>query len=56
LLGLVLGAMLGVTLALLLEAVRESWRSAEEVERVSGVPTVGVIPKFAPPRGKKKQG
>ena len=47
LLALVLATMLGVTLAFLLEV----WESpgdglslAEEVERVSGVPTIGVIP------------
>jgi capsular polysaccharide biosynthesis protein len=55
LMGLALGAILGVTLAFLLENLRGSWRSAEEVERVSGLPTVGVIPRFVVPSGKKTQ-
>jgi len=44
--GLVLGGLLGVVLAFLLEYVDDSWGSPEEVEEVSGVPTFGVIPKF----------
>ena len=51
-LGLLLGTTLGVMLAFLLESLNDGWRSAEEVERASGVPTVGVIPTFAP-AGKK---
>ena len=43
---LVLGSLLGVALAFLLEYVDESWDSPEEVEEVSGIPTFGVIPKF----------
>lgn len=46
LLGLALGAMLGVGLAFLLEHLDDSWRSPEEVERVSGVPNFGVVPRF----------
>ena len=53
LLGLMLGAMLGIILAVLLESLNDAWRSTEEVERVSTVPTVGVIPQFAI-RAKKK--
>jgi capsular polysaccharide biosynthesis protein len=44
--GLVLGGLLGVVLAFLLEYVDDSWGSPEEVEEVSGVPTFGVIPRF----------
>ncbi len=43
---LVLGGILGVALAFLLEYVDDSWDSPEEVEEVSGIPTFGVIPKF----------
>ncbi len=43
---LVLGSLLGVALALLLEYLDDSWDSPEEVEEVSGIPTFGVIPKF----------
>jgi capsular polysaccharide biosynthesis protein len=43
---LVLGGLLGVLLAILLENVDNSWDSPEEVEEISGVPTFGVIPKF----------
>src|SRR5829696_6819367 len=43
---LVLGLMLGTGLSFLLEFLDDSWRSPEEAERVSGVPTFGVIPEF----------
>ena len=43
---LVLGSILGVVLAFLLEYVSDSWNSRDEVEEVSGVPTLGVVPKF----------
>jgi capsular polysaccharide biosynthesis protein len=43
---LVLGSLLGVVLAFLLEYVSDSWNSRDEVEEVSGVPTLGVVPKF----------
>lgn len=57
LLALALGLMLGMGLAFLMEYLDDSWRSPEEVERVSGVPTFGVIPEFgiAKKRRKKKQ-
>jgi len=42
----VLGSLLGVVLAFLLEYVSSSWDSPEEVEEVSGIPTFGVIPRF----------
>lgn len=53
LLALILGGMLGVGLAFLLEQFDDRWRSPEEVEGVSGVPTFGVIPEFEVPKGKK---
>ena len=43
---LVLGSLLGVVLAFLLEFVSDRWNSRDEVEEVSGVPTLGVVPKF----------
>ena len=43
---LALGLMLGLGLALLLEYLDDSWRSPEEVEQISGVPNLGVIPYF----------
>lgn len=50
----VLGIFLGIGLAFLLELLDDSWDSPEEVERVSGVPTFGVIPEFSVPAAKKK--
>ena len=44
---LLLGGLLGVGLAFLLEYLEDSWNSPEEVEEVTGVPTFGVIPAFA---------
>ncbi len=55
-LALVLGIMLGAGLAFLLEYLDDSWRSPEEVELVSGVPTFGIVPKFKAPKAKKKGG
>lgn len=55
-LALVLGLMLGISLALLLEYLDDSWRSPEEVERISGVPTFTVVPEFKAVRAKKKGG
>jgi capsular polysaccharide biosynthesis protein len=52
-LALVLGSLLGVVLALLLEHVDDSWDSPEEVEEISGVPTFGVIPRFKVSASKK---
>lgn len=46
LLALVAGVTLGVALAYLLEYMDDSWRSPEEAEQISGVPTFGVIPAF----------
>jgi capsular polysaccharide biosynthesis protein len=44
-LALVMGLMLGVGLAFLLNYLDDSWSSADEVEQFSGVPTFGVVPK-----------
>ena len=43
---LVLGSLLGVALAFLLEYIDDRWDSPEQLEEVSGVPTFGVIPRF----------
>jgi capsular polysaccharide biosynthesis protein len=56
LLALAVGIMLGVGLSFLLEYLDDSWRSATEVERISGVPTFGVIPEFEPVRRRKGKG
>jgi capsular polysaccharide biosynthesis protein len=54
LLALMLGLMLGTVLAFLLEYLDDSWRSPEEAEQVSGVPTFGLIPEFGAITDKKK--
>lgn len=54
LVGLVVGLMLGVALAFLLEHLDDSWRSPEDVERVAGAPTFGIIPPFKVPKKKVK--
>jgi capsular polysaccharide biosynthesis protein len=56
LLALMLGLMLGVGLAFLLEYLDDSWRSPEEVEQISGVPTIGIIPEIEHSQGTKKRG
>lgn len=43
-LALVAGLMLGVAFACLLDYLDDNWRSPDEVERVTGAPTLGVIP------------
>jgi capsular polysaccharide biosynthesis protein len=48
-----LGCMLGLMLAFLLEYLDDSWRSPEEAERVSGVPTFGMIRSFEIPKSTK---
>lgn len=55
-LALALGLMLGLALALLLEYLDDSWRSPEEVEMISGVPTFTVVPEFKAIKPKKKGG
>ena len=52
-LALVLGVMLGVGLAFLLNFLDDEWKSPEEVEQVSGVPTFASIPAFKTRGGKK---
>ena len=54
LLALGLGLMLGMGLVFLLEHLDDSWRSPEEVERVSGIPTFGVIPNFEAAKSRRK--
>jgi capsular exopolysaccharide synthesis family protein len=41
---LLVGLVLGVTLALVLESMDTSIKSAEDMERISGVPTLAVVP------------
>lgn len=55
LLALVVGLMLGIGLAFLLEYLDDTWRSPEEVEQVSGLPTLATIREFKAPRGTKKK-
>lgn len=45
-LALVLGGLLGIGLAFLLERLDDRWRSPEEVEQISGAPTLGTIPQL----------
>ena len=52
-LALVLGTMVGISLAFVLESLDDRLRSAEHVARVSGVPTIGTIP-GSTARGRKK--
>jgi len=54
LLALMLGLMPGLGLAFLLEYLDDSWRSPEEAERISGVPTFGMVPQFDVPTNRKK--
>ena len=53
LIALLLGLILGTVLAFLLEFLDDSWRSPEEAEQISGVPTFGVIPEFKSSTDKK---
>ena len=50
------GLMLGIGLALLMEYLDYSWRSPEEVEQISGVPTFATIPDFSIAKSKGKRG
>jgi non-specific protein-tyrosine kinase len=45
-LAFIVGIVLGVGVAFLLEALDESWRSLEEVEQISGVPIFAAIPRI----------
>lgn len=56
LLALVAGLILGVGLAFLLDYFDDSWRSPEELELISGVPTFGMVPQVNVPKSKKKKG
>jgi capsular polysaccharide biosynthesis protein len=51
LLGLLVGAILGVGLVFLVEYLDGSWRSTEEAEQITGLPTFGVIPRVKVPPG-----
>ncbi len=57
--GLALGVLLGLGIAFLLEHLDDRWRSPEEAEQISGVPTFGVIPEFPAreisPKGRSKE-
>lgn len=55
-LALMLGLMLGVGSAFLLEYLNDNWRSPEEAEQISGVPTFGVIPQFEAVTDSTKKG
>lgn len=49
-----LGALIGISLAFVLEYLDDSWRSVDEVEKVSGLYVLGALPRFGVPRGKHK--
>ena len=55
LMAFVVGGMLGLGLAILLDYLDDSWRSPEEAEQVSGVPTLGVIPKSRERKAKRSE-
>ncbi len=50
LLALVLGSVLGLGLAFLLEYLYEGWSYPREVEKTLGLPALSVIPNYKPPR------
>lgn len=54
-LALLLGTILGLGLAFLLERLDNSWRSPEEAERICGAPTLAVVPKFKIPEAKAQK-
>jgi capsular polysaccharide biosynthesis protein len=45
-----------VGLAFLLEYLDDYWRSPREVEQVSGVPTLGIVPEFKVAKSVKRKG
>ena len=53
LLALAAGTIIGIGLAFLVELFDDRWASPEEAEEVSGVPTLGTIPRFAVQEGRK---
>jgi capsular polysaccharide biosynthesis protein len=55
LLALVLGVMMGVGLAFLLDYLDDDWESPEEVERIAGVATLGLVPTFRAKAPKSKR-
>lgn len=50
-LALALALMIGIGLAFLLDNLDDRWRSPEEAEHISGVPTFGVIREYKFPKG-----
>lgn len=56
LVALVIGVMMGLGLAFVIEQLDDRWRTPEEVEQVAGVPTFGIIPSFKtlPQRGARQ--
>jgi capsular exopolysaccharide synthesis family protein len=50
LLAFIIGGTLGVGLAFLLEYLDDSWQSPQEMEQLSGVPSLGVIPRVENPK------
>jgi succinoglycan biosynthesis transport protein ExoP len=48
LLTLIIGLVTGLAAAFVLERLDDTVRSAEEIERISGLPTLGIIPKVDP--------
>jgi succinoglycan biosynthesis transport protein ExoP len=48
-----MGSVIGVGAAFLLEFLDHSWRSPEEAESISGIPTLGIVPRFKRPLSKK---
>jgi capsular polysaccharide biosynthesis protein len=54
-LALMVGGVIGVGLAFLLEHLDDRWRSPEEAEQVLGVPTIGGIPKHEVIVGDKRK-
>jgi len=55
-LALALGLMFGIGLTFIMEYLDESWRSPDDVERVSGIPAFGIIPKFEIMKVKEESG
>jgi capsular polysaccharide biosynthesis protein len=53
LLAFLMGSVIGVGAAFLLEFLDHSWRSPEEAESISGIPTLGIVPRFKRPNSKK---
>jgi len=51
-LGLVLGLLIALAAAFLLDYLDDAMRTPEDVEQVTSVPTIGLIPKMRLPRGR----